>query len=175
MWVGNLTRWWVSSSEHWCWRQGRATAPTPGGRSEVRSAGLAMTLDHDSGAMDGTVLGGPFAGRLLSGLADVDLWQLRAAFSAAGDQDSLALLLAWMERAGRQAAGPDEEGPAPGGAAAMTEAEAWRVLGLQPGASRDEVRAAYRRLMKRVHPDLGGSAVLAAMLNAAKQVLDPGR
>ena len=56
----------------------------------------------------------------------------------------------------------------------MTEAEADRVLGLAPGASIEEVRAAYRRLMKRVHPDLGGSGALAAMLNAAKEVLRPG-
>jgi curved DNA-binding protein CbpA len=56
----------------------------------------------------------------------------------------------------------------------MTEAEAYRVLGLDPGASLEEVRAAYHRLMKRVHPDLGGSGALAAMLNEAKQVLDPG-
>ena len=40
----------------------------------------------------------------------------------------------------------------------MTEAEAYRVLGLAPGASLEEVRAAYRRLIRRVHPDLGGSS-----------------
>ena len=55
----------------------------------------------------------------------------------------------------------------------MTEAEAYRVLGLAPGASLEEVRAAYRRLIRRVHPDLGGSSPLAAMLNAAKELLDP--
>jgi hypothetical protein len=32
------------------------------------------------------------------------------------------------------------------------------VLGLQPGASRDEVAAAYRALAKRWHPDRGGGA-----------------
>jgi curved DNA-binding protein CbpA len=56
----------------------------------------------------------------------------------------------------------------------MTEAEAYRVLGLPQGASIEEVRAAYRRLIRRVHPDLGGSSALAAMLNAAKELLDPG-
>jgi curved DNA-binding protein CbpA len=56
----------------------------------------------------------------------------------------------------------------------MTEAEAYRVRGLAPGASVEEVRADSRRLMKRVHPDLGGSSALAEMLNAAKELLDPG-
>ncbi len=56
----------------------------------------------------------------------------------------------------------------------MTEAEAYRILGLEPGASIGEVRDAYRRLMRRVHPDLGGSDALAALLNAAKERLDPG-
>lgn len=152
------------------WRQGgRATAPTAGGSSEVRSPGLAMVLDHDSGVMDGTVLTGALAGRTLSGLQAAELHRLRAEFSAAGDHDSLALLLAWMERTGRVA-----EEPAVSAAGGMSEAEALRVLGLAQGASREEVRAAYRRLMRRVHPDLGGSEVLAAMLNAARQVLDPG-
>lgn len=55
----------------------------------------------------------------------------------------------------------------------MTEAEAYRLLGLAPGASREEVRAAHRRLIRRVHPDLGGSSALAALLNAARERLDP--
>ena len=56
----------------------------------------------------------------------------------------------------------------------MTEAEAYRILGLAPGASVEEVRAAYSRLIRRVHPDLGGSSTLAALINAAKELLDPG-
>ena len=56
----------------------------------------------------------------------------------------------------------------------MSEAEAYRILGLDPGASVEEVRAAYHRLIRRVHPDLGGSSALAALLNAAKDLLDPG-
>ena len=55
----------------------------------------------------------------------------------------------------------------------MSEAEALRVLGLAPGAGLEEVRAAHRRLIRRVHPDLGGSDALAAMINAAKARLDP--
>jgi DnaJ-domain-containing protein 1 len=127
-----------------------------------------MSLDHDSGAMDGDVLSGPFEGRRLSELSADDLQRLVEQFEADQDEDSLSLLLAWLDRRGPAAAGA----PAAGGP--MSEAEAFRVLGLAPGASVEEVRGAYRRLMRRVHPDLGGSSALAAMINAAKEVLDPG-
>lgn len=49
--------------------------------------------------------------------------------------------------------------------------EAYRILGLQPNASDEEIQAAYRRLMQRVHPDQGGSAYLAVRLNQARKVL----
>lgn len=53
----------------------------------------------------------------------------------------------------------------------MSRAEALSVLGLEEGASRDTILDAYRNLMKRVHPDRGGSDYLAAKLNQAKDVL----
>ena len=150
------------------WRSAAGAAPSSGRSSEVRSDGLAMWLDHDSGEMDGEVLAGPFGGRRLSDLSAEDLQRLVEQFEAGNDEDSLSLLLAWLERRGPSGAEPPPaEGP-------MSEAEAYRVLGLAPGASVEEVRDAYRRLMRRVHPDLGGSSALAAMINAAKEVLDPG-
>ncbi len=150
------------------WR-GAAAVPSPGGHSEVESPGLRMSLDHDTGEMDGEVTAGAFRGARLSELTPAQIQALLAEFEAAGDEDSLALLLAWLDRRGT----PREPGPAPS-SGTMTEAEAYRVLGLSPGASAGEVRSAYRRLMKRVHPDLGGSSALAEMLNAAKDILDPG-
>jgi hypothetical protein len=53
----------------------------------------------------------------------------------------------------------------------MTVAEARAVLGLADGVTPDDVIAAHRRLMQRVHPDKGGSAHLARQLNEAKRVL----
>ncbi|MDE2581666.1 MAG: hypothetical protein KGL52_08525 [Rhodospirillales bacterium] len=61
--------------------------------------------------------------------------------------------------------------PPPPGAGAMTREEAWQVLGLAPGASPAEIRAAHRRLMRAAHPDAGGSDWMAARLNQARDLL----
>lgn len=53
----------------------------------------------------------------------------------------------------------------------MTEEEAYQILGLERGASLDEVRTAHRALMKRLHPDQGGSVEGAARVNAARDRL----
>jgi hypothetical protein len=75
---------------------------------------------------------------------------------------------AWRENADADMG--DGKGTAPG-SGAMTEQEAYQVLGLEAGASPAEVRKAHRRLMQRMHPDLGGSSFLAARINQAKDVL----
>ncbi len=54
---------------------------------------------------------------------------------------------------------------------AMTRQEAYQVLGLQPGASEADIRAAHHRLMRTAHPDTGGSDWLAARVNMARDVL----
>jgi DnaJ family protein C protein 19 len=59
---------------------------------------------------------------------------------------------------------------APAGGA-MSREEAFAVLGLRPGASVAEIRAAHRRLMRGAHPDQGGSDWLATRINQARDVL----
>ena len=85
------------------WRDGARMTPAPGGSSEVESAALRMTLDHATGELDGEVTAGPFAGARLSALSAEELQQLFERFEAAGDEDSLALLLAWLDRSGKAA------------------------------------------------------------------------
>lgn len=155
------------------WRSGApGPAPSAGQRSEVRSDGLVMTLDHDSGEMDGEVMTGPHQGALLSALTTEDLQGLARQFESDGDDDSLALLLAYLDRVGGGGASESEAPPAESDGG-MSEAQALRILGLEPGAGVEEVREAYRRLIRRAHPDLGGSSGLAAMINEAKARLDP--
>ncbi len=71
--------------------------------------------------------------------------------------------------------GDQSERGSPRRGAAMSRAEAFKVLGLQEGASDEEIRAAHRRLIIQTHPDKGGTSYLAAKINEAKDVLLRGR
>jgi len=81
----------------------------------------------------------------------------------------LAALIVWSARK-PQPARREESGsgrrPAP-----MSREEALRVLGLDDGASADAIMKAHRELIKKVHPDQGGSSFLTQQVNEAKQVL----
>jgi hypothetical protein len=59
--------------------------------------------------------------------------------------------------------------------ATMTRQEAYEVLGLRPGASEADIRAAYHRVMRTAHPDAGGSDWLAARVNMARDLLLGGK
>jgi hypothetical protein len=71
----------------------------------------------------------------------------------------------------RRTGAPYTRPPPAAPAGGMTIAEARDILGVAPGASRPEIEAAFRRLMLRAHPDHGGSAGLAARINAARDRL----
>lgn len=150
-----------------------ARGPSPGQRSGIETRYLRMQLNHDSGEMDGEVREGPFRGRWLSQL---DLGELVQLYTACRAQDgqSATVLEAYLDRVHgdawrEQVSGAQE--PAHHTDDHMTRAEAQEVLGVQPGASREEIIAAHRRLMQKFHPDRGGSTYLAAKINRAKDLL----
>jgi hypothetical protein len=142
--------------------------------STVRTGYLRLHLDHDSGALSGDILRGAFAGKTLDELAEADLLALRQ--EVGGDGESLALVEAYLDRripgwrenvdddAAAGTRSTTDSGP-------MTDQQAYEILGLAPGAGKAEIRAAHRRLMKKVHPDQGGSTFLAAKINEAKDRL----
>lgn len=160
------------------WQRKRAVQRAGGGRrgqrSRVRTGALDMELDHDTGEMDGQVRGGQFSGSRLSQLGREDVMALYAELS--GDAESRAVLEAYLDRRF-----PDWRMETGGGSGCgesvrdefeqMSREEAYQILGLQPGAGDEEIHQAWRRMMKKVHPDSGGSAFLAAKINAAKDLL----
>jgi hypothetical protein len=148
-----------------------ARGPAQGQSSDVETAWLRMSLDHDTGAMDGTVLRGAWKGRRLSELSVDALLDLLAECRVS-DPESAQLIEAYLERARpdwrAQANGRQAQAPPSG---AMTREEAYRILGLEPGADEAALREAHRRLMMKMHPDMGGSSYLAAKINQAKDLL----
>ncbi|WP_274424162.1 DnaJ domain-containing protein [Chelativorans sp. YIM 93263] len=147
---------------------------SPGQRSRVRSAALEMELDHDTGGLDGIVLAGRHEGRRLADMQQGELLSLRSELS--GDAESLQLLEtyldsrfpAWRKNADSNQDGRQRSPPASG---AMSKEEAYEILGLEAGASAADIRQAHRRLMQRLHPDMGGSVFLATRINEARDVL----
>jgi len=146
---------------------------SPGQRSGVETRTVRMTLEHDSGRMDGDVLDGPFAGRRLSELSTQELVALRE-HCVRHDPEAAPLIEAYLDRM-RAAGGPgaDETGAGAGGPTdgPMSKEEARSLLGVDEAAGPDEIKAAHKRLMRQVHPDQGGTDYLAAKINQAKDVL----
>lgn len=148
-------------------------AADAGNISKVQSYSFSMELDHDTGAVSGRVLNGQFAGMDLIDLGEMDTRLLLA--EVGGDADSLSLLESWLDanRGGWREYFASQDANEKTGAKTGGDpvAEAYEILGLKPGASGDEIRAAHRDLMKAVHPDHGGSSYLAAKINEARDLL----
>ena len=53
----------------------------------------------------------------------------------------------------------------------ISKQQAYEILGLKPGCSRDDINRAHKRMMQKMHPDRGGSDYLAAQINQAKDIL----
>ncbi|HEX2150804.1 MAG TPA: DnaJ domain-containing protein [Stellaceae bacterium] len=155
---------------------GGLRGPSAGATSEIETAYVRMSLDHDTGAMSGTVLRGHFAGMRLDELHRADLLALLRECRTA-DDEAARLVEAWLDRTdpewrdelhGEHA---EAGAPPPRSGADLTIDEAYAILGLQPGADPAAIKAAHHRLMKQLHPDRGGTDYFAAKINRARDVL----
>ena len=151
-------------------RAQNASAQTAGQTSTVETTILRMQLAHDTGDLQGEVLKGDYAGWRL---ADMDRTQLAElmTYCSGEDDESARLLDSYLQQRFTGEA-PFGQGQADtGNNDSMGRKEALQILGLSEGASDDEIVAAHRKLMQKLHPDRGGNDYLAAKLNQAKDFL----
>jgi hypothetical protein len=141
--------------------------------SQVATPYLRMSLDHDTGAMTGTVLAGSFAGMRLEELGIADLLTLLRECRAA-DEEGARLVEAYLDRVHRDwrdEFGSGQTPPPARGNSDMSVEEAYEILGLSPDADAAAIKAAHHRLMMQLHPDHGGTDYLATQINRARDVL----
>jgi hypothetical protein len=96
---------------------------------------------------------------------------LFAILSAATPWIHRALTMKAMWNRFNQPGGQQQQQPSPPKTAEMTEKEAREILGLESSASEQEIVAAHKNLMQKIHPDKGGSDYLAAQINQARDTL----
>ncbi len=155
---------------------GGGARPQTGQTTRVATEWVEMELDHDTGNMRGHVLKGAYSGKSLEGLSDDEALNVYSEAGAA-DSETARLLEAYLDRRlgadwrTRRAGANERNSSGSRRDSGMSRDEAYRVLGLTPGATEDEIRAAHRKLMLNLHPDRGGSDYLAAKINEAKDVL----
>ena len=139
--------------------------------SEVTTDILSMRLNHETGELSGEVLSGPFSGKQLNNLTQSQCHQLLS-YCEQQDQESVDLLNAYLEqRFGEPYCSDNQEGSTHDNSLEMNTSEALAVLGLEEGATREEIISAHKKLIQKMHPDRGGSTYLAIKINQAKDIL----
>jgi len=156
----------------------RGGQQTPNGnpQSQIETRFLRMSLDHDSGNLEGLVLNGLHAGAKLSELTQDQLISLLKVYRLE-DHESATLLESFLDRTfDSQWRSQQEDKDASDvnsftNSGKMTAEEAYQILGIPNDADEGTIKAAHRKLMQKLHPDRGGSTYLAAKINKAKDTL----
>jgi hypothetical protein len=163
--VSGLVAMWLGAAR---WRRrARQAAKTA---SSAATDYLDLRSDQWTGTISGLVRRGRFQGRTLADLSRPELLMLWRECCVA-DEPGARLLETYLDH---RAPGWRQESAEEGGtavAAAMTRADAYAVLGLEPGASDGDIEEACRRLLRKLHPRHGGSTYLADQINQARKLL----
>lgn len=162
--------------------QNSSTTNTASGQSStIETKYLSMSLNHDTGEMTGTVLLGRYKGHTLSELSLDELIKLLKVCRLDRDTDSVAVLESYLDRYHSNEDADNwrdqykqthtNHSYAAENNNNMEAEEAYQILGLQQGASKQDIKDAHRRLMQKFHPDRGGSTYLSVKINRAKDYL----
>ncbi|GJE38821.1 J domain-containing protein [Methylobacterium persicinum] len=157
-------------------RRLRSVMPTRAtSEKRIRTRLISIVILPDGSFAGGRVRSGPLGG------ARLDALNLSALVALLGlcrgeDREGATILETYLDRRapGWRVDAERDGDPwagAPAKPGAMPQEQAYQILGLERGASTEEVRSAHRTLMKRAHPDQGGSAEWAARVNAARDRL----
>lgn len=136
------------------------------GYASFNSRFIRLEMNPSTGTLDGTILQGAFKGRRLTSLNKEETQTLLELLKK---EDPKAAYFLGAFFAARSGTAHTAHGAASSGH--LTRKDAYQVLGLQEGAARDEIVAAHRKLIQKLHPDRGGSPYLAKVINEAKQLL----
>ncbi len=145
--------------------------PSQGQSSTVATDILRMHLDHDSGKLSGEVLKGHYREWRLDDMNHDQLQELLD-YCQREDAESAQLLDSYLQqRFADQGGFQRQQQQTAGNGTSMSRKEALDILGLGENATEEEIVAAHRKLMQKLHPDRGGSDYLAARINQAKDYL----
>lgn len=137
--------------------------------SQFRTQSLVVMINFASGQINGEIITGDLAGKQLSELNSDQIKTLSQQLKQT-DKESYVLLQAYLIRSG-SADDQTANNFKPESYNEISNAEAYKVLGISADSSQEEVIKAHKRLMQKLHPDRGGSDYLAAKINAAKDIL----
>ena len=137
--------------------------------SHVRTETLDMTLDQETGEMKGQIKKGPFKGSAVENLSEDDTLMLLK-YCLENDREAAQVIEAYLNRID-----PDWhskfENRNQNVSSTIDREQAFKVLGLNSDSTDQEIKTAYHKLIRNLHPDRGGSAYLAAKINEAKDIL----
>jgi len=136
----------------------------------LRAESIEIKVNIGNGSIDGKILKGELTGQALSALSREQLDPLLAQWRSE-DPQAARLLSAYLARRFHNSGNEQYQQQYSQPETATAKSEAWQILGLEEGASKEDIVQAHKRLIQKLHPDRGGNDYLAAKINAAKDTL----
>ncbi|MCH9698773.1 MAG: molecular chaperone DnaJ [Gammaproteobacteria bacterium] len=154
------------------WFSWKQQTTSNGGVRTVETKFLRLHINLNGIPVEGEVIAGQFTGRQLLSLTRSELDQLIRECS--GDQQSRVILQQLRASGNYSQSGYYQHSQSrqkTSSCGRMSKSQALKILGLNPGSTRQDIISAHRKLMQKAHPDHGGTAELAAQINSARDVL----